>query len=268
MHRIVAIAVMSFRRLLRTRILAVALVLAALVPGTYSAILIPMIVAGKSGHFAEIQSMLPMFFSMVVGTFGIVASLIALIIGVTLVRREMTDGTIYGVLSKPVSRGEYVMGNALGGFGMLTSVWILFGLVLMLVGAIVGSPLQPMHYAVVAGHLLRSSIALTVALLFSTRFNPWGAAALTVLVVNGVGIVKGSAGLLGAFGLTVPSRIVDVLCFPFPVMDSLSGLTLGQSSLAPAPVAPGFIHLLDYAVVMVILTYFSFRRLELNRTAD
>ncbi len=271
MHRSLAIAVMSFRRLLRMRLLAVALVLAALVPGGYSAILIPMIVAGRADRVAEVQSMLPIFFTLVVGIFGVLASIIAIIVGVTLMRRDVSDGTIYGVLSKPVSRGEYVLGNTLGGVAMLVSVWTLFGLVLALVGVVVGSPLGTLNYAVMASHVIQGTIYLAVALLLSTRFSPWGAAALTMLVVNGIGVVQGIAKLVEVvFHVTVPERVIDVLCFPFPVMNALNALTsqLTETSLSSKSVLPGFIHLIDYAAVVVVVTYLAFRRLELNRTAD
>lgn len=262
---------MSFRRLLRMRLLAVALVLAALVPGGYSTVLIPMLVARKADRIAEVQTMMPMFFVLAVGIFGVLAGMIAIIVGVTLMRRDVSDGTIYGVLSKPVSRGEYVLGNTLGGVGMLVSVWIIFGLVLALVGFAVGSPLGAVNYAVMASYVLQGTIYLTVALLLSTRFSSWGAAALTMLVVNGIGVVQGIVKLLDVvFHVTVPERVVDVLCFPFPVMNALNGLMsrLTESSFSSESVLPGFVHLFDYAAVVVALTYLVFRRLELNRTAD
>jgi hypothetical protein len=53
-------------------------------------------------------------------------------------------------------------------------------------------------------------------------------------------------------------------------MNAANGLTsrLTQGSMSSESALPGFIHLIDYAAVVVVLNYLVFRRLELNRTAD
>jgi len=270
MHRVLAIATMSFRRLYRTRLLAVALVVAGLVPGAYSTILIVMFTAAKAGKMHQVESIFPEFFGVMVGLFEMVAAVLGAIIGMTLVRRDMNDGTIYSVLSKPITRGEYVAGNALGGFAMLAVVWMIFALVMATISGAVGLPLGGTHFAIMGCRLLLSSVSLAAALMFATRFNPWGAVALTLLLVNGIGIVETGAKILGLLHLDVPELLIRVACFPFPVMNALNDLTtrVTRSSIQSASILPGLIHIVDYVAVLLVLGYLFFRRLELNRTSD
>lgn len=269
-QRIAAVVLMTFRRLLRSRILIAGSILALLAMGLYSGILIAILAAAKQGEAQEIEALLPMFFHLAVAMFGTVSTIMATVIGVTVLRTDLTSGTIFGVLSKPVSRGEYVAGNWLGGLVALLMLWIVFTVLMAAVAAAIGSPIGSLHFAIIGSRILVAALSLSAALLLSIRFNPWGAAVMSVLLVNGASVVNQVANILGALNVDVPEKIVNALSFPFPITNAFEGLNarLMRGDLAPSPVLPAVTHFIDYALVLMFLAYLFFRRLDLNRTSE
>ena len=269
-HRIMAVAWMTFRRLLRSRILIAGAILALLVMGLYSGILIAILAAAEQGDQQEVQALIPMFFHLAVAMFGTVSTIMATIIGVTVLRTDMTSGTIFGVLAKPVSRGEYVAGNWLGGLVAVLILWLVFTVVMGAIASGIGAPLGSLHAAIIASRILMAALSLSAALLLSIRFNAWGAAVLSVLLVNGASVVEQVANILGALKVDVPEKLVNALTFPFPVTNAFDGLSerLMQSDLAPDSLLPAVTHVVDYALVLLFIAYLFFRRLDLNRSSE
>jgi len=269
-HRILAVALMTFRRLLRSRILIAGAILALLVMGLYSGILIAILAAADQGDEQGIAALLPMFFHLAVTMFGTVSTMMAVIIGVNVLRTDLTGGTVFGVLSKPVSRGEYVAGNWLGGLVAVLMLWIVFALAMAAIASGIGSPLGSLHVAIIGSRILVAALSLSAALLLSIRFNPWVAAVLSVLLVNGASVVEQVANILRVLNVDVPEPLVNALVFPFPITGAFEGLNarLMRSDLAPASVFPAVAHFVDYALVLIVLAYLSFRRLDLNRSSE
>ena len=270
MHRVVAVALMTFRRLLRSRILIAGAILALLVMGLYSGILIAIFAAAEKGDEQGIQALLPMFFHLAVTMFGSVSTIMATVIGVTVLRTDLTTGTIFGVLAKPVSRGEYVAGTWLGGLVALVVMWMVFTLVMAAIASGIGSPIGSLHVAIIGSRILVAALSLSAALLLSIRFNAWGAAVLSVLLVNGASVVSQTASILRVFKVDIPERVVNALVFPFPITDAFDALNarLMRSDLAPNGMLPAVTHFIDYALVLLFLAYIFFRRLDLNRASS
>ena len=270
MQRVLAVAIMSSRRVLRSRVVLATVLLAVIGIATFSTPLVALIVASRINDVEETRSALRVFLSAVFPTLGFFSQVIAAVVGATVMRRDISDGTVYGVLSKPVSRGEYVAGSAIGSFGVLVLVSLLFAGAVGLVAALVKQPLQWDHVAIMAGNLTVASVMLATALFWSTRTNAWITVLLAALVVNGMGVVTTGAAIVGGFGHEVPPLMVVALRFPFPEIKALDPLTdrLTQSGASSISIKPVFIHLVDYAIVMIVLAYLSFRRLELNRVSD
>jgi ABC-type transport system involved in multi-copper enzyme maturation permease subunit len=261
---------MSSRRVLRSRVVLAAVLLAVIGIATFSTPLLALIAASRTDDVEGTRSALRVFLSAVFPTLGFFSQVIAAVIGATVMRRDIAEGTVYGVLSKPVSRGEYVAGSAIGSFGVLVLVSLLFFGAVELVTALVKLPLQWDHVAIMVGNLTVASVMLATALFWSTRTNAWITVLLAVLVVNGMGVVKTGAAIVEGFGHEVPPLVVVALQFPFPEIKALGPLTdrLTQSGASSISMTAVFIHLIDYAVVMIVFAYLSFRRLEFNRVSD
>jgi ABC-type transport system involved in multi-copper enzyme maturation permease subunit len=100
-----------------------------------------------------------------VSLFGVV---IALILGVNLLQKELGNRTILNILSKPVHRWEFIVGKFFGLFGTVTLVVVLMSaVVLFLVAAYEGQTDWGLTL-VSATTLLELAVIIAVALFFSS----------------------------------------------------------------------------------------------------
>ncbi|HXV13273.1 MAG TPA: ABC transporter permease [Candidatus Krumholzibacteria bacterium] len=265
MKRVGAVARMTLRRYAKSRLLHVAGIVAILVLGAPTAYLPNVIAAARRGDAEAVQTAVEVMLNMAVSFFMILVAFIATAVGSTCVRRDLVDGTIYGVLSKPLSRTEYMVGTLLGGAAVVVFSWLVFGGALTALAALATDPLGPPEYAMLAGRCLQIVTLMCMATLLSTRFGPWVAGPLALLAFYGRETIDRLAALF-----ELPGVVVDILKFPFPVLKALGAITerVSRSDFDPAPVLPGVIHVIDYILVMVVLACLSFRRLDLNRTSD
>lgn len=97
-----------------------------------------------------------------------------ILLGSTIVRKEMDSRTIYTILSKPVGRGEYLWGKFLGGALVILAVHAICGgalvLVLKLLGAELPQGLLSAFYLMNLEGVLVLALALTLSLWCSSLF--------------------------------------------------------------------------------------------------
>lgn len=97
--------------------------------------------------------------------FGVAATVV---LGVTMVHNEVQRRTIYNVLSKPVTRGEFLLGKYLGLMMTLLVMLLAMGaVVLLVVAALAGKPDWSLVPAVLA-MIAEIAILAAVAVFFST----------------------------------------------------------------------------------------------------
>lgn len=265
MNRIAAVTVMTLRRHSRSRLLLIAGITAVLVVGVPSSQLPRMIAAERSGQAEAVQQAVDFLLTFVTFFYVLIISFITVTIGAIGIRRDISDGTVYGVLSKPLTRSEYVVGTLLGGVVVLVFSWLVYAITLGILAVLARDPLQKLEFAMLAGRCLQSIVLLSIATLLSTRCSPWVTAPLALLTYHGRDVVERLPGLD-----YLPDVVAEVMSFPFPVLSSLNAITQrqSQSDFDPLPILPGVIHLVDYAFVMAVLACVSFRRLDLNRPSD
>jgi len=268
--RFIAMIVMTVRRLARSRLFFVAIGGATLTVLQFGGMLYAMQRLHQKGELQQAGDLMTAFFVNALGILNVFSSLIALFAASFVIRRDLSDATAASVLSKPVSRGEYVAANALGGVVFLAAVWVLFGVVTALAALLVGSPLGAEHVAAMAGRYLSALPLFALGLLFSFWMNAWVGGFLALLVVQTPGIIRGVFAFLDDRGVDVPAAVPDALVWPFPLRGTLDGLTdrLHTSALGGESIWWGIAHVLDYSAVMVILAWLVFRRLEVNRMRD
>ena len=270
MMRFVAMIVMTIRRLARSRMLFVAIGGATLTMLQFGLTLSVMQHFQKAGEAPTPANMINGFFMNALGMLNLFSSLIALFAASFVIRRDLSDGTAASVLSKPVSRGEYVAANAVGGATFLAAVWILFGVVMVLAMVLLGAPPGWVHVAAIAGRFLSVLPLFALAMFFSLWVNAWVGGFLALLVVKAPDIISGVYTVLGQMGVHVPGPVVDVLMWPFPMVGTLDGLTgrLYSSALGGGSIPLAIAHVVDYAAVMVVFAWLVFRRLEVNQVRD
>lgn len=107
---------------------------------------------------------------------------IAIFIGIGLIHREVERRTIYTILSKPISRGEFLLGKYLG---LVATIWLqvlVMGLAFAAVSLLAGAPLGIGH----AQALGLAAIELAVVVAFSTLFSSFTTPMLAALFTTGL----------------------------------------------------------------------------------
>jgi ABC-type transport system involved in multi-copper enzyme maturation permease subunit len=97
---------------------------------------------------------------------------IAIFVGIHLVHREVDRRTIFTILSKPISRSEFLLGKFAG---LLATLWLLIavmGIGFACVSLLAGAPLDGAHAAAIALVGAEVAVVVAVALLFSSFTTP------------------------------------------------------------------------------------------------
>jgi ABC-type transport system involved in multi-copper enzyme maturation permease subunit len=105
---------------------------------------------------------------------------IAVFVGVGLIHGEIDRRTIYTILSKPVSRVEFLLGKYLG---LVLTTWLMLvvmGLAFAGVSLGYGAPLRPEHAAALGLIGMELVVMVAVATLFSSFTTPMLASLFTV----------------------------------------------------------------------------------------
>lgn len=92
--------------------------------------------------------------------------------GIRTLQREIETRTIFTVLSKPVSRSNFIIGKYIGS---LAAIAVAMGLILglkLVAMLIVGFEITPQLFAAYFGALLQLAIVLALTILFSTFSSP------------------------------------------------------------------------------------------------
>ncbi|APR85521.1 PilI [Minicystis rosea] len=222
LHRVLAIALNTYRESVRARILlglagvAFAVALFSLVVGAFTLRNAPRVVSDLG-----------------VAAISIFGIMVAIVAGSTSLHRELEQKTIFPMLARPIRRGEYVVGKYLG--TMLTIVVFVMadaGLVLLLSSGLGGRPPEQ-----ILGIFFASVAALAVAMWRFPKARtygpiPWAAALLVAgmvlasvapeerrVVLGGSLLALLEVGIVAAIGLLFSS-------FSTPFLSAL--LTLGM----------------------------------------
>jgi len=199
LSRVLAVAANTFRETVRERVLynlvffAILMTLAGLLLGRLS--------------IRQDEKILKDIGLAAMDLFG---TLIAVFIGTGLVSKEIERRSLYPLLAKPLSRGEFFLGKFAGlGFTLLVNLAVMLaGLLLTLL--LTGREPQPGLLAAVYPIYLGLLLVVAFAMLFSTLTSSTLAAVLTVgVVVVGrfADVIRGMREVLPG----VPQRLVEVL---------------------------------------------------------
>ena len=269
-NRVFVVAAMAFQRLRKSRVLIVMLIMTLFALGLQSGLLLLALSKLGSPGAQQMQTHVNAYIFGVIMSFGNLSSLFAAIIGATILRADMTSGTIYAVLAKPLSRAEYIAGNMAGGLIVLVLMWGVLLIALAIIARLLDAPFGALPVAIAGTRVLYSLLFMAAGLLLSVRMHSWVAAVLAMVFVNGATVVSTVCRLLSSFVVQIPPKVVDALCFAFPLPGALDewSAQLVQANIASAPVLPALVHFVDYALVLIALAYLSFRRLDLNRASE
>lgn len=201
---------------------------------------------------------------------SVFGALMATLLGVASVAREVERRTAYPVLAKPVSRGGYVLGKYLG---VLATVYVnvlvmMVATTLMIVQYQHESPFQypPLEYAAALGlQLVRLAVIAALAVAFST-FTSSTVALIATLGLTVAGHLTAELRvMLGTSDAPVVRALADGLYFVVPdfsTMEALPNLLYAQPVLGSGVgLAAGYGVL--YAAAVLAFAVATFARRDL-----
>ena len=253
--RVFAIAGNTMREVIRNRILYVLLFFAILL------IFTGIVLSALS--YVEQERILQDVGLAAIRLFGTV---IAIFLGVGVLHKEVDRRTIYAILSKPVSRSEFVLGKYLG---LTATIWLLLLIMsaaFALVSLAAGAPMGWGHAAALALSGVEMSIVVAVATLFSAFTTPM----LASFFAAGIWVVGHLSRDLRALGgqseLAGVRALTTWLHRLFPDLEhfNLTVQAVHGLPIAPAEVVLPLAYGAGYASLVLIAAMFLFARRDLR----
>ena len=241
--RILTIARNTFREAVRDRILYNLVVFVLLI--TAAAVLLGELTDGQE---ARTIVNLGLNAVLIFGTF------ISIFVGVSLVSKEIEKRTVYAILSKPVGRGEFIVGKYLGLCVTLLVNTAVMGigisLALLYVG---GNELALTAWGAVGLIFLELTILTAVAIVFSTFSTPALSALFTFLIFVIGHFSAALRDLAAGMGSSTAKIVFNGIYYLLPNLSNFSFVTHAAHGMMP-PAAMFLGSALYAALFDVILT--------------
>jgi len=184
---------------------------------------------------------------------------IAIFVGVSLIHREVERRTVYTILSKPLSRAEFLLGKYVG---LVVTIWLQMAIMIVffvVVSLATGAPLTSGHTVAFALAGMELAVVVAVATFFSAFTTPMLASFFSVGIwilghstrnLRDIGASSESASVQQATALF--HRILpDLESFNFSI-EAAHGLPFGASDLwLPVVYGLGYIGILLVSAVVV-----------------
>jgi ABC-type transport system involved in multi-copper enzyme maturation permease subunit len=253
-RRVAAIARNTFREAVRDRVL-------------YNLVLFVLILTGAAVFLGELSAAQEL---KIIVDMGLSAALlfgvfIAIFVGVGLVYKEIERRTIYAIFSKPVGRGEFLLGKYLGLCLTLAVNVAVMGAGVSLALLYVNRGWHPLVFGIwpaVALIYVELMIVVAVALLFSSFSSPALSALLTffVFVIGHFSAeLKGLSSTVGSGGARA---LFAALYYLLPNLSNYAYITAASHGQTPAPsvFAGGVLYGLAYIAVLLAASALVFKR--------
>ncbi len=187
---------------------------------------------------------------------------IAIFVGVGLIHGEVERRTIYTILSKPVSRVEFLLGKYIG---LVLTTWMMLGVMgvaFACVSLATGAPLDSGHLACFFLIGMELVVMVATATLFSAFTTPMLASLFTVGVYL-LGHLSRDLRLLGE--QSDAGAIKPVVSFLFEVLPDLESFNVTIAAVHQLPIPTGEVlwataYGLGYATLLLFLASYLFAR--------
>ncbi len=191
---------------------------------------------------------------------------IAIFVGIGLIHGEVDRRTIYTILSKPVSRAEFLLGKFLG---LLLTVWlqvILMTVAFVIVTSATGSRIDSGHAAALFLTAMELMVIVALATLFSAFTTPLLAALFTLGVYTLGHLSRDMLALARQAeveGVKVAATwlyrlLPDLESFNLTIQ-AVHGLTI-----SPAEIWLPMLYAVGYAIALLFVASFIFQRRDLK----
>lgn len=250
-QRVSAIAGNTVREAIRSKVLYALLFFGVL-----------MIAAGillSSLSYVEVDEILQSIGLSALRFFG---AAIAIFVGVGLIHKEVDRRTIYTILSKPVSRTEFLLGKYLG---LLATVWLqvaIMAAAFVGVSLATGAPLNLGHAEAIGLAAMELAVVVAVATLFSSFTTPMLASLFTAGLYL-VGHVTRDLRELGAHSGS--PAVATATAWIHRVLPDLENFNVTVQAIHHLPITPAQVWLpvaygLLYTTALLALASWIFER--------
>jgi len=192
--------------------------------------------------------------------------LVVVFVGSNMVRKEMDKGTILTILSKPVSRRQYLWGKFLG-LGMTQiSMIAIMGALFMLMTLVAPGDFSLRFVAAIYMALLEMVLITAVVVFFSTCVSPVLAAVFT-LGTFAMGHLSESIRDFGAMqGTALQARVAEVIYYLVPNLEvfNVRGAVVHGDVVAGEHLLMATLYALAYSGLLLLLAGSIFARKELR----
>jgi ABC-type transport system involved in multi-copper enzyme maturation permease subunit len=191
--------------------------------------------------------------------FGIIS---VIFIGSQLLFREIEGKTVYLILSKPVKRGDFILGKFLGFSAILFLIIFIQSVISTVVFLVAHTPLSALLFASIGFIYLKLLLLFAIILFFSTFISPL----LSILLVMGVYIISHSITTMTDMALRSGNHILYYFSkFLMVVFPNLEALNIKSLIGSPMVIAPSFfalnmVHSFLYLAVILTFTVLIFNR--------
>jgi Cu-processing system permease protein len=254
MRAVFTIALNTFRETVRNKVLYNILLVAGVA-------LVLSMSFGDLSLFSRVQVMIDFGLA----TMSLTGLLLSVFIGVGMLGVEISSKTVYGALTKPLSREEFILGKF---FGLISTLFINFALIALvflfsiyLMGASVHFPVL---YAVVL-IALEMAVIVSSSMFFSTFTTPTLAAIFTIGFY-----VCGHLNDLTGIGLKQQQNIIwrtvlNILYYVFPNLEhfNIRTLVVYDMSIPHGYVASAVCYGVLYTFLLLIFSMIVFSRKDL-----
>ena len=255
-QHIFSIAKNTFREAVRDRVLYNLVIFVLLITGC--AIFLGELTAGQEAR---------MIVNLGLGAMLIFGVFISIFVGVGLVSKEIEKRTLYTVFSKPIGRGEFIIGKYLGlCLTLLVNVLIMgvgVTLALLYVG---GNDLAFSIWGAILLIFFELTIITAVAILFSSFSSPALSAMLTFLVF----LIGHFSASLRDFAENIGSQlakfIFGVVYYVLPNLSHLQFRTESAHGLTPSGsiIGGSLVYTIVYSSILLAITTLIFSRRNLK----
>lgn len=145
------------------------------------------------------------------GNNGVILMIVAALLGASLIAGEVSKGTIFLLLARPLSRDQVLVTKYAVGAALLLGMNVLGGVVLYIVAALAGHPQDLGGVAVSTllfwlGTLFVFGLAMLFSVVFSDVLRPLGLAVVAVLLLSLPGLFPhGSDWVIPAYWSSLPA---------------------------------------------------------------
>lgn len=252
LRKILVIAKNTFREAVRDRILYNLIIFVLLI--TAGAIFLGELTAGQE---ARVIVNLGLSSMLVFGAF------ISIFVGVSLVWKEIEKRTVYSIFSKPVGRGEFVVGKYLGlCLTLLVNVVIMGAGVTLALLYVDGAGFAGPIWAAILLIFLELTILTAVAIMFSSFSTPALSALLTFFVFVIGHFSTSLLDLATSFGSKTAIGFFTAIYYVLPNLSHFSFITETSNGMTPPASMLGgsFLYAIVYDIILLTIAVIIFSR--------